>query len=199
MKRSEDQLEQLLAITRGEALRESDGMRVTAMTWPTEGVTVTFELPDRSSWELLFKGVLEVHISVVDQCGLNIRRNDHPVLDQYTNSHESLHVGKPPRKTGEVIGGLLRAHAEAAGDWIPFDRYLEAPVEDIALVLGSKGALLATGPEFLIEAYSTVLEDVGCNPSRRHVAPPAVTEAVFAHFGESYIVAQSVSARRLDR
>ena len=189
-----DQLTELMHVICSDAFGQSDGMRVASVQWTRRGVNVRFVMPDASRWELRFIDVLESRFTVVTECGLHVHDdNKHVAVLQYMDRRLQLHFAAKARDPFRVIGKLRAAHIDAVEDWIPFDRYLDTKV------LTKKSGLLATGPAFLIKAYANVLKAEGCKPSMTEVSAPRVRGGVMAHFGESYVIAASVSVRRHNR
>jgi hypothetical protein len=92
------------------------------------------------------------------------------------------------------VGQLRAAHRKLVDDWIPFGRYCRGGRS----LFASNSGLVATGPTFIIEKYAEVLVANGCQPIRLvQPAAPRAQHASLAHFGESYVIAEEVSARRL--
>jgi hypothetical protein len=194
-------LDRLLAIVHSLAFEENGRMSITAALWEQENVRLRFEVHDGNDdftkWELVFRDVLEVQLSQASHCGLNVWRSDHVAIDQYTDRRAALAFSSPATDPDRLLGQLWAAHRAIAGDWIPFDRYLNTAgrIEDLVRAPSGK---LASGPLFLIDAYAEVLKRNGCVPSRagRTRKGPAES-ACMVHFDESYVVAKSVRAKQL--
>lgn len=176
-------------------------MRVVSTHWSADRLTVRLHVDhgteEKSDWQLRFTNVVDYLFADVYSCGLNVWVDDHPAIQQYVQTSEYLHFAAAPEDSHHVVGELWAAHRELADDWIPFDRYLnlESPLDQL---LASGSGLLATGPAFLIAAYSDVLEKEGCRPTRTELpAPRFFQTATMTHFGESYVIAEHVSARKL--
>ena len=195
-------LQQLLGIIWTTEFEENGRMRVVSVQWTADRLTVRFHVDhgteEASNWQLRFTGVLEyLFTEDVHECGLNIWDRDHPAIDQYVQPREFLHFASAPRDPHRVVGELWAAHVKLADDWIPFDRYFNGEVA-LHELLASGSGLLATGPEFLISAYASILENEGCRPTRKAISPARlVRSATLAHFGESYVVAEKVIVRKL--
>jgi hypothetical protein len=164
-----DALPELLAILATPEFEEFGEMHVASAEWSSDSLVIRAEVDhgdeSRSSWQLRFRGVIESHLTVLTQCGLNVWRSDHPAIDQYTDAHEHLHFAMAPISVDGVIGQVWQAHVDAVdGDWIPFERYLNATI-GLAALLRSGSGLLATGPTFLINAYASVLQEQDCAPT----------------------------------
>src|SRR5947209_297645 len=122
-----DALPDLLAILATEEFEEHGNMRIAAAHWSADRLDVRMQVDDgrgeHSGWNLRFRGVLEYTLAKADNCGLNVRRSDHPAIDQHTDVRAFLHFGAAPADPFRVVGRLLSAHLELVDDWIPFDRY----------------------------------------------------------------------------
>lgn len=190
-------LDELLAIVDSLAFEEYGRMDVASAHWSQRGVTIRMKLEhgdgNRSAWELRFGETLEYSLGNVFFCGLNIHRDDHPAIRQYVDKYESLHFSSPARNANEAVGELLAAHRELADDWIPFDRYIRCSAELLRMPSG----LIAKGPAFLIERYAQVLDAQGCGMTRQRIPRArAVENALMAHFGESFVVAETLRVTR---
>jgi hypothetical protein len=138
--------------------------------------------------------VLEYKLADVFRCGLNIWHEDHPAIDQFTQQHEYLHFAGAAADPDRLMGELRAAHRKLVDHWIPFGRYCRGARS----LFTSSSGLAATGPAFIVEEYAEVLAANGCQPIRlvQPVAPRA-QHATLAHFGESYVIAEEIGARRL--
>jgi hypothetical protein len=194
------QMDELLALLHTVEFEDNGDMRIVHAHWSGDRLVLRAQVDHgdetRSSWQLRFTGVLESSLTVLVQCGLNIWQ-DHAAIDQYTRRRQFLHFSAAPTNPDAVVGQLWAAHSDLAGDWIPFERYLNGELP-LAKLLASGSGLLATGPDFLISAYAAVLERNGCRPSTR-VLPKGrqLTTVSMAHFGESFVIAESIAARRI--
>ena len=198
--RNSHSLDELRAIIESLRFEEFGDMRIVHAHWSAGRLVLRAELDhgdgNRSAWQLRFTDVLEHSITEVANCGLNIW-HDHVVIDQFTRPRLFLHFGAAPADADALIGQLWSAHTALADDWIPFDRYLNQQVPLNGLLKSGSG-LLATGPDFLISAYADVLDRNHCLPSRGSLSEGRhLQSATMAHFGESYVVAQSLLVRRL--
>ena len=196
-----DRLPDLLKILGTVEFEDHGRMRVVDVHWSTDRIEVRLQVDEgtdqASSWQIRFRGVLEQKFTVIDQCGLNVWRGNHPAIDQYQTPREFLHFGAAPLAPHEVIGRLWAAHVALVDDWIPFERYLncELPLADL-LACGS--GLLATGPAFLISAYVPILEDAGCMPAVKRLPTRRKPGALaLTHFGESYVISEEIIVRRI--
>jgi hypothetical protein len=57
---------------------------------------------------------------------LSVLDEQHVLVRQHTDKHQDLSFRGTPSSAEAAIGGLLLAHRDVCGDWIPFDRYLNA-------------------------------------------------------------------------
>jgi hypothetical protein len=196
-----DGVQTLLQAIDDADLEHNGRLRVVSAHWSAGGrLTVRFQLDDgesqRSAWRLRFDGVLESMLRDVFNCGLNIWHGDHPAIDQYTQQHEHLHFAGTAGDPDRLVGQLWAAHRKLVDDWIPFDCYLSGgPLREL---FASGSGLLATGPTFIVEEYAKVLVANGCQPIRLvRPSAPRAQHASLAHFGESFVIAEEISARQL--
>jgi hypothetical protein len=196
-----DRLPELLKILGTVEFEDHGRMRVVDVHWSIDRVEVRLKVDEgtghNSSWQIRFRGVLEQKFTVIDHCGLNVWRDNHPAIDQYQEPREFLHFGAAPLAPHEIVGRLWAAHVAVVDDWIPFDRYLncELPLADL-LAYGS--GLLATGPAFLISAYAAVLDNAGCMPVVKRLPTRRKDYGLtLTHFGESYVVSKEIIVRKI--
>jgi hypothetical protein len=196
-----DRLEDLLEIAGTGEFEDCGHMRLTNIHWSADRVDIRLRLDhgtgQASTWQLRFRDVLEQKFTAIDHCGLNVWRENHPAIDQYTQSRQFLHFGAAPAAPDEVVGRLWAAHLAVADDWIPFERYLNRELPLAELLAGGAG-LLATGPAFLIEAYAAVVEKAQCMPTVNGLPNRTrLKRAVLTHFGDSYVISEEVNALRI--
>jgi hypothetical protein len=154
-------------------------------------------------WIVNCRGVHETSISDFDGGGLLLYPGAHPAAHQYVARRAEV---RWPRTCDEaqVFLALHRAHTKAAGDWIPFDRYLQMETPwagnssqpHFATVSGSN--FVCRGPDFLVRAYAKALKAVGeqATLTLRHVPKSKSTPPKVLHFGTSYVVANAFTAER---
>lgn len=194
-------VEDLLAIIETGEFHRNGRMRVVSAHWSADRLALRLQVDhgtgQNSAWQLRFTGVLEYVLAEVSNCGLNIWRDDHPAIAQYIDAREFLYFAASPKNPDQVVGKLWSAHRALVDDWIPFDRYVDCE-QPLDQRLASGSGVVATGPAFLLSSYAAVLEEAGCEPTRKELraARPA-RSAVLAHFGESYVIAEQIATRRL--
>lgn len=154
-------------------------------------------------WSVACLQVHEATITAFDGGGLRVYPSTHPAARQYVARRAEL---RWPRTCDEakVLLALYRAHTRAAGDWIPFDRYLsiETPwagtsfQPHFAPISGNN--FVCRGPDFLVRTYANALEALGerVHVTLRRVPKLKPTQPKVLHFGESYVVADSFRAER---
>ncbi|MEQ8765988.1 MAG: hypothetical protein RL885_18870 [Planctomycetota bacterium] len=115
------------------------------------------ETSHESRWRIRARGVREYRLE--EAAGdLEVFEADHFVLRQYLEPRRALGFRGQPPSPAETVGRLWLIHRDIAGEWVPFERYLNvcAGLED--LLAGGYG-LLAEGPESLVRAYANVLSE----------------------------------------
>ena len=193
-------LDELLVITRTGEFEDSGNITLASATWLLDSLHLAFDVEHgdgvESSWVVHCSRVVE-HLLTDSryQVGLNLWQTEHPLLDQYTQQHFSLYVSAVPTDGDRVAGELWQAHRKVADDWISFERYLNTELP-LRRLLSSGNALIAAGPDFLINAYATILEAAGCGASRVALGRPDVAPLQLLHFGASYVVAAGIGAIR---
>jgi hypothetical protein len=140
-------------------------------------------------WVVTCRDVREIKITDFDGGGLAVYPCSHPAARQYVARRAEL---RWPQScvNAQVLMALHQAHRRVADDWIPCDRYLVAPA--------SGGNFVCRGPEFLLRAYVKALKALG-KPARitlRGSLKMKSTRPQVLHFGESYVVANRLSARK---
>ena len=175
-------------------------MRVVSAHWSADRLTVRLQVDhgtdETSAWQLRFTRVIEHLFADVYDCGLNIWYRDHPAIDQYLQSRAFLHFAAAPTDPDRVVGRLWANHVQLVDDWIPFERYINQELP-LPTLLASGSGLVATGPLFIIEAYAEILESEYCEPTIKELPSARAASASLTHFGESYVIAEGVTARRL--
>jgi hypothetical protein len=133
---------------------------------------------------------------------------EHPVLLPYTQPIVELYFSDHPSNCGALASELLDVHRSAVGGWFDYAHFFSVgPDRSLRAVLEGGFGKLAEGPQVLAERYAEVLRRAGVSvsllPSRRPVWWDGEqwveeTGALYALIlGESYVVAQSVSAERV--
>lgn len=155
-------------------------------------------------WGVTCHRVHEAAITAMDGGGLSVYPTTHPAARQYIARRAEL---RWPRTCDEakVLLALYRAHARAAGDWIPFDRYLSIEPwwtgtsfqPHFAPVTGNN--FVCRGPDFLVRTYAKALGEIGerVQLTLRRVPKLNSTRLKVLHFGGSFVVADLFTAERM--
>ena len=152
----------------------------------------------RELWALSCKTVYDYMLARAVRCGINYWRDEHPALAQFAEPLEHLYFGAPTDHPDRVLGKLLRVHRKVSDDWIPFDKYLNTLIDMSDLIRSDYGQL-AYGPLTLIDSYFDVLQEEGMRPRRvGSPAKPIAPKAEMIHFGDSYVIARSFEAKRVE-
>jgi hypothetical protein len=196
-----DPMQQLLAIVKTGEFEDCGRMRVVSAHWSADRLSVRLQVDhgtdESSAWQLRFTRVLEHLFADVYNCGLNIWRREHPAIDQYLQPRAFLHFAAAPIDPHRVAGRLWADHVQVVDDWIPFERYINRELP-LPTLLASGSGLVATGPMFIIKAYEAILESENCKPTMKELPRArAIKSATLTQFGESYVIAEDVVARRL--
>lgn len=143
------------------------------------------------AWRIRCLGVHEASITSTDGGGIAVYSSTHPAArEPVARQAEVLWCGV--KDDALQTGALYEAHVEAVDDWIPFDRYSR-----IRAVSGDKIAI--QGPDFLMRAYAKALRSIGKQPRVTLKLPnQKATRPRVLHFGESYIVADTLNGECLD-
>jgi hypothetical protein len=191
-------LDELLAITTTDEFEHDGRMHLSAASWHGDSLRLTLVVNDGdehiTTWAMTCDGVFEYLLSRAFEAGLNVW-SDHPVISQYVQPWDELYFAASSSEPDAVVGKLWAAHCTEVGDWLPFDRYLNTGMP-LAQLLASGSGMVADGPRFLMAAYEAVLNRAGCRPNRRQSRLPQAAKAQMAHFGESYVVAATISVVR---
>lgn len=195
-------LTELLNITGTLRFEEFGRLNIQSASWDQGNLVLNFSLTyndigagDCEHWSISCDAVTHYTVSGAGYCGLNHHQDDHPALLQYTEPFENLYFSARARQPEKLLGKLWAAHHSATDDWIEFGEYLNSSLV-VADLIRSDCGLLANGPSFLIEAYAAVLEAEKMEP--RRVASESgtyVPDAEMIHFGNSFVIASSFSAK----
>lgn len=184
--------------------------RVVTTRWGAGDLVLEAILRDGSGsetgWEVRCQGVLEYTISDVEGGGLNhLADPEHPALRRFLDPQASLFFRGIAVDTPATIGDLWLGHRNLCDDWISFDRIVRRDVQLDELLSAGYGQL-AEGPRFLLDVYADVLRRHGVRSSLTEDRPfrswtgkhfVEVNHAEGLHFGDSVIIAESLSALRV--
>jgi hypothetical protein len=154
-------------------------------------------------WSVTCCGVQEASITDFNGGGLAVYSSSHPAARQYTAPQAEL---RWPRTCdeGKVLSALCKAHFNVVNEWIPLGRYLftdPRPTEHRTLPcfqLASGSSFACLGPDFLLRVYAKALESVGARARLTVRGKGKSIRPKVLHFGNSYVVANSFTARRQD-
>ena len=90
--------------------------------------------------------------------------DDHVLLAPYLAPLARLGFCGRPSSVTDAVGALAEAHWRVAGDWVPFDAFLNPQVE-IAELLAAGTGVVAEGPRPILEAYQVALRRHGIETS----------------------------------
>ena len=182
--------------------RERGWVRVATITWHKATMVLDLAIDSRrngvtrESWRVECRNVQEYKVSDVNGGGLAIYDQDHPAVRHHVDDVVGLRFHGKTKQLSRVIGDLVRAHDDAAGDWIAFDSYL-GPVESLVSKLTSGTGTLATGPKFLLASYAVALRQNAIKPRLLNINKRKRGRAMALHFGNSFVVALSIRAERV--
>jgi hypothetical protein len=94
------------------------------------------------------------------QGDVSVHESERVLTRQHSDPTCSLMFRSRPSSIPECVGKLWLAHQQAAGDWIPFDRYRNGGGRLDAFLRVGHG-ILASGPSFLIRAYADAMAGMG--------------------------------------
>jgi len=96
---------------------------------------------------------------------------DHVLLVPYRARQTSTSFYGKVENASAVVGALVKCHKTIAGDWIPFERFLNKEIDVTELIAGGFG-MLAEGPEPFILAYEDTLRQYGFSTSHVELSQP---------------------------
>jgi hypothetical protein len=138
------------------------------------------------TWDIRCRQVREVQICDLDGGGIGLYGPDHPVCRQYSAPIATLRCSLGDRMSAG-FGAMMAAHTRVADDWIPFDRYLHAREDPIAV----------RGPVFIVNAYAAALRELGLAPKLSATRAKKEQSRYRAlHFGSSFVVAGGFEAKK---
>ena len=96
---------------------------------------------------------------------------DHVLLWHYAKPHTSTSFYGKTQDPLSVVGALYERHVELAGDWIPFQKYINSALRLSELIRGKFG-MLADGPEPLVLSYEKIMQSFGFSTSHHESRRP---------------------------
>lgn len=118
---------------------------------------------DPQRWRLAFEDLRSCRISDDAIDGIELL-DEHVLLAGYQDEHVRLAFKGRVEDARHAIADLLARHVAVAGDWIPFDAYLN-PSLPLTELLAFGSGVLAEGPRRFISAYTDVLSAHGLESS----------------------------------
>jgi len=190
-----------------DVVRKDHWLLVTSVTHERRNLFLRFELfpapKDNTppAWLVSCQQVREFSLSDFNGGGLNWWKRKHPLLAQFMSPKASLEVDLGDRSHEECAGLLLQAHRGIVDDWIDFDKFMSPTLWGAT----RRQRFAIRGPEFLLRTYQDRLEAAGFRAKfKKHKRAlywsgfgwSERRRAVSAlHFGSSFVVAESFSAR----
>jgi hypothetical protein len=153
-----------------------------------------------SRWRVLCTSPLDYRLLPGDG-PLRLHGEAHSAARQFLDPRVDLFFtgkGTDPLAAAEA---LHAAHLRIAGEWIPFDRYLNSAFRPAELLRKGSGKL-ASGPVFLVDEYARVVTDFKVSTSRVAEFAPAIDlprvpdedRLSLLQVGSSFVVAQEFAA-----
>jgi hypothetical protein len=124
----------------------------------------------------------------------------HAAVRQYTDSRAELFFAGKVAAPGQTAEHLRAVHQKIAGDWIPFERYLNdiSPAD----LLGRTAGKIFSGPLFIAMEFERVLREAGVTTTRlpEDAADrlPSESPLEMLVIGKSHIIAAEFEAARID-
>lgn len=191
---------------------ETGFFQISEVEWDTfaDSIQITLEMQleqnaHTQKWQVLGKYVQE-HRIISDRYCLDLAyTKNHVLLWPHTEPNASLWFKGQTEEYNSLIGELWQIHHSLTGGWFPFSRFLNQPNNFFELLAGRHG-LLAHGPQPLISAYATKLENYGLKASITTTRPPCLLrgnniskdEVGALIIGESYIVAANFESKLIE-
>ena len=168
-------------------LRRNDagGFKFAAVTWADDDLLLDVDVyesdrwhpgpPNRQveRWRIRCRDAREPRIGTVPSRGSIVLEENHTALLPYLFPVTELYFRGACPDVDRVIGQLLRAHADAVGDWFAFNRFLNQCAgrpADLANLLSGGFGRLAAGPREVMDRYADVLRHNGLEVS----SPPPI-------------------------
>jgi hypothetical protein len=123
------------------------------------------------NWNVICRAVQEHSLSLGFHYECEYSPN-HALLVPYRAPQTSTSFYGKVENASSVVGALVKRHKTIAGDWIPFERFLNKEVDVTELIAGGFG-MLAEGPEPFILAYEDTLRQHGFSTSHVEPSQPA--------------------------
>ena len=146
---------------------EADG-KIVAFERASDTVTLDIQIFDAESgapvevWRVRCAGFKEFCIRP-EQGDIATFNSTHAAVRQYVERGAEIFFVGAAAEPGQVAERLRAAHNRLAGDWIPFERYVNRI--PLANLLGRAGGRIFAGPQFLAREFLRVLQDSGVTTS----------------------------------
>src|ERR1043166_6828515 len=139
-------MKELLATTTTHEFEENGSLSIRSATWLADSLEMCIVVDHgdetTSEWVISCEHVLECLLTrSAGAVGLDYWVKEHPLLSQYSFSHDALYFSAAPPVPDQVVGELWFEHSRATDDWIPFDRYINRNLPLRALLESGSGLI----------------------------------------------------------
>jgi hypothetical protein len=201
-------LQELIDIIGSAEFQESESwLYIDSVNWPNAAelsllLTLYCGEQEPQAWRVSCDHVLAYRFLTRKTGSLTLTLN-HPVLWPHTMPHKDLYVSSRPADAAAVFGSLVEAHLGLVGTWFPLLRFINHSVPTIQLLSGGNG-LLATGPQPIVDRFSSLLGSYGV---RHNVLPYAHGKIAYNSdlppmallLGDSYVAALNIEGERCEQ
>ncbi len=204
-------MESLIAEIDTDEFEDNGWLLLVNASWNDDVLELLFDVrngiegSNSNSWLIKATSVHEYKIFKAHDCGLNYHKEEHVIIQKYSDPEANLFFNGKTKSPECVAGALYEAHVECVQDWIEFDKHINTEQKLSKLIQAGVGKL-ACGPIFLLQEYIKVLDRFGVNSNLADITPPKrwsgtswveyVSIPEMIHFGGSYIVADSFYASK---
>jgi hypothetical protein len=148
------------------------------------------------NWNVICRGVKEHSLSLGFHYDCQLSA-DHVLLMPHRALQTSTSFYGKAENPSAVVGALVKCHRTIAGDWIPFNRFLNKEIDLTELIAGGFG-MLAEGPEPFIQAYEDSLRAHGFSTSHVKPSEPVGKEMSVLILDQAYVIAEEFIPHRSD-
>jgi len=201
-------IDDFLKIIESVDFEDFGSLRLVKIECAEENLDLVLEVSDdensglHPNWKITCSSVRENNLSLGYCYDLDVYK-DHVLLWEYVKPKTSTSFYGSVKDSLSVVGALYERHVELAGDWIPFQKFINSGIPLSELIAGSFG-MLADGPAPLILAYEEVLQRYGISTSHIEPKPPMSwrdgkwvlddTNLSVLILGNSYVIATDFDA-----
>jgi hypothetical protein len=152
---------------------------------------------DIERYKIICKNIIEYLICDVNGGGINLwKDNNHYMLRQFTDETYSLKIISNKNIFDNMVYKLYKLHTRKYNDWIPFDKYFKMFIKTHSL----KYSEIYKGPKFIAMEYIKILNKNSVKYSMESMGRKEFNENIkMIHFGNSYIVAENIYDKKLDK